>query len=80
MANHWSIVFPGYGLICFFDTEVAYQRIIVMPTNKLCPDYFRDVKEALVVQNPIDVVLALLTELLVSPQLPGLLVLGLQLV
>ena len=48
-----------------------------MPTNKLCPDDFRDVGEALVVQNPIDVVPALLAELLVSPQLPGLLVLGL---
>ena len=51
-----------------------------MLTNKLCPDDFWDVREALVVQNPIDVVLALLAKLLVGPQLPDLLVLGLQFV
>ena len=51
-----------------------------MPANKPCPDNFRDVKEALVVQNPIDVVPALLAKLLVGPQLPGLFVLGLQFV
>ena len=55
-----------------------------MPTNKLCPDDFRNVREALVVQNPIDVVQALLAELLVRLlvgfQLPGLLVLDLQFV
>ena len=53
-----------------------------MPTNKLCPDNFRDVRETLVVQDAVDVVLALraklLVRLLVDPQLPGLLVLGLQ--
>ena len=77
MAKRWPIVFSGYELTCFLNTEVACQRIVVMPTNKLCPDDFRDVGEALVVQNPIDVVPALLAELLVGPQLPGLLVLGL---
>ena len=51
-----------------------------MPTNKLCPDDFRDVGEALVVQNPINVVPALLAKLLVGSQLPGLLVLSLQFV
>ena len=51
-----------------------------MPTNKLCPDNFRDVREALVVQNPIDVVPALLAELLVGPQLTDLLVFDLQFV
>ena len=45
-----------------------------MPTNKFCPDDFRDVGKALVVQNPIDVVPALLAKLLVGPQLLGLLV------
>ena len=65
MAKRWPIVFPGYELTCFFNAKVAYQRIIVMPTNKRCPDDFRDVMEALVVQNPIDVVPALLAELLV---------------
>ena len=60
MAKRWPIVFPGYELTCFFDTEVAYQQIVVMPTNKLCPNDFRDVGEALVVQNPIDVVQVLL--------------------
>ena len=66
--------------MCFLDIKVACQRIVVMPTNKLCPDDFRDIGEALVVQNFIDVVPALLAELLVGPQLSGLLVLGLQFV
>ena len=79
-AERWPVVFSGYELTCFLDTEVACQRIVVMSTNKLCPDDFRDVREAQVVQNPIDVVLALLAELLVGLQLPGLLVLGLQFV
>ena len=77
MAKRWPIVFPGYELTCFLDTEVACQRIVVMPTNKLCPDDFRDVGEALVVQHAVDVVPALLAELLVGPQLLSLLVLGL---
>ena len=51
-----------------------------MPTNKLCPDDFRDIGEALVVQHAVDVVPALLAELLVGPQLSSLLVLGLQFV
>ena len=80
MAKRWPIIFSGYELTCFFDTKVACQRIVVMPTNKLCPEDFRDVGEAPVMQNPIDVVSALLAELLVGPQLPGLLVLGLQFV
>ena len=79
-AERWPVVFSGYELTCFLDTKVACQRIVVMPTNKLYPDDFRDVREALVVQNSIDVVPALLAELLVGPQLPGLLVLGLQFV
>ena len=83
-AERWPVVFSGYELTCFLDTEMACQRIVVMPTNKLCPDDFRDVGEALVVQNPIDVVPALLAELLVGllvgPQLSDLLVLGLQFV
>ena len=78
MAKHLLIVFPGYELMCFLDTKVAYQQIVVMPTNKLCPDTFRDVGKALVVQNPIDVVPALLAKLLVGLligfQLPGLVV------
>ena len=82
MANRWPIVFPGYELTCFLNTKVACQRIVVMPINKLCPDDFRDRKEALVVQDAVDVVPALLAKLLVGllvgPQLLGLLVLGLQ--
>ena len=58
MAKRWSIVFPGYELTCFFNTEVACQQIVVIPTNKLYPDDFRDVKEALVVQHAINIVLA----------------------
>ena len=35
--------------MCFLNTEVTYQRIVVMPANKLCPDDFQDIREALVV-------------------------------
>ena len=84
MAKRWPIVFLGYELTCFLDTKMVCQRIVVMPTNKLCPDDFRDVGEALVVQHAVDVVPALLAELLVGllvgPQLSSLLVLGLQFV
>ena len=80
MTKRWPIVLSGYKLTCFFDTKVACQWIVVMLTNKLCLDDFRDVEEALVVQNPIDVVPALLAELLVGPQLSGLFVFGLQFV
>ena len=63
---------------------MACQQIVVMPTNKLCLDDFRDIGEALVVQNTVDVIPALLAELLVGllvgPQFSGLLVLGLQFV
>ena len=83
-AERWPVVFSGYKLTCFLDTKVACQRIVVMPINKLCPDDFRNVGEALVVQYAIDVVPALLAELLVGllagPQLSSLLVLGLQFV
>ena len=55
-----------------------------MPINKLCSDDFRDVREALVVQDAVDVIPALLAKLLVGllvgPQFLGLLVLGLQFV
>ena len=74
MAKRWLIVLLAYELTCFFDTEVACQQIVVMPISKLYPDDFRNVREALVVQNPINVVPALLAKLLVVPQLPGLLV------
>ena len=84
MAKHWPIVFPGYELTSFLNTEVICQRIVVMPTNKLCLDDFRDVREAPVVQDAVNVVSALLAELLigllVGPQFPGLLVLGVQFV
>ena len=49
MVKRWPIVFPGYELMYFLDTEVVCQRIVIMPTNKLYSDDFRDVKEALVV-------------------------------
>ena len=45
-----------------------------MPANKLRPDDFGDVGEALVVQQAVNVFLALLAKLLVSSELPGLLV------
>ena len=80
MANHWLIVFLGYELTFFLNIKVACQQIVLMPTYKLYPDDFWDVGEALVVQNFIDIVSALLAELLFSPELLGLLVFGLQFV
>ena len=80
MAKHWLVIFLGYELICFLNTKVAYQRIVVMPANKLCPDNFWDIREALVVENPINIILALLAELLTSLELPGLLIFGLHFV
>ena len=52
----------------------------MVPADELRLDDFRDVGEALVVQHAVDVVPALLAELLVGPQLLSLLVLGLQFV
>ena len=49
MAKHWPVVFLGYELMYFFDTKVTCKQIIVMPTNKLCLDDFRDIKGAMVV-------------------------------
>ena len=49
MAKRWPIVFPGYEFMYFLDTKVACQWIVVMPTNKLYLDDFRNVSDALVV-------------------------------
>ena len=49
----------------------------MMLANKLCLDNYRDVKKALVVQNAVTVIPALLAKLLVDFQLPSLLVFGL---
>ena len=49
-----------------------------MPANKLCLDDVRDVGETLVVWHAVDVFSGLLAELLIGPQLPGLLVFSLQ--
>ena len=51
-----------------------------MPTDELYPDNFRDIKKALVVQDPINVFPALLAELLIGPELPALLIFGLSFV
>ena len=52
----------------------------MVPANELCLDNFRDVGKALVVQHAVNILPALLAGLLVGPQLPGLLVVGLQFV
>ena len=46
----------------------------MMPADELCLDNFWDVGEALVVQNLVNVFPALLAKLLISLELPGLLV------
>ena len=77
MAEHWPVVFSGYELTYFLDIKVACQQIIVMPANKLCPDDFWDIGEALVMQHTVDVDPAFW---MFRPGFPGLLVFGLQLV
>ena len=76
-GEHWLVVFSGYELTCFLNTKVACQRIVMMPANKLCPDDFRDVREALVMQYAINIISAFWV---FRPGLPGLLVFDLQLV
>ena len=55
-----------------------------MPTDELRPYNFQDIGEALVVQDAVEIVPALLAKLLVGllvgPQLPGLLIFDLQFV
>ena len=51
-----------------------------MPADELRLDDFWDVKKALVVQDPVNVFSALLAKLLISSELLGLLVFGLQFV
>ena len=53
---------------------MAYQQIVVMPANKFCPDDFRDIKEALVVQHAVDI-LPIGIAWLLSSNLPSLVVL-----
>ena len=45
-----------------------------MPVDKLCSNNFRDVEEALVMQDSVNIFSALLAELLISPGFSGLLV------
>ena len=80
MTKHWPIIIPGYKFTYFFDTKVAYQWIVVMPTNKFYSDDFWDIRKALVVWHAINVFPALLAELLIGSQLPGLLIFSLQFV
>ena len=49
-----------------------------MPANELRLNDFRDLKETLVMQHAVNILLALLAGLLVGPKLSGLLVFGLQ--
>ena len=74
MAEHWPVVFLGYELMYFFNTKVDCQQIVVMPANKLCPDDFWDIREALVVQHAVDIISAFSMRCL---GLPGLLVFSL---
>ena len=76
-AERWLVIFPSYELICFLDTKAACQEIVVMPANKLDPDDFWDIKEALAVQHTIDVVSAFWV---FCSGFSGLLVFGLQFV
>ena len=45
-----------------------------MPADELCPDDFRDIREALVVQDSVNVFPALLVELLIGLNYLGLVI------
>ena len=55
-AKFWLVVFSGYELMCFLDTKVTCQRIVVMPANKVCSDDLQDVGEAPIVQHAVNVI------------------------
>ena len=78
MVKCWPVVFPGYELTYFLNTELACQRIVVMPTNKLYLDDFWDVEEVLVVQDAVNVLPVL--DQLFCPKLASVFVFGLQFV
>ena len=48
------IIFPADELLSFVDTEMACQRVVVVPANELCSNDFRYKRQPLVVQHPID--------------------------
>ena len=52
----------------------------MIPADELWLDYFWDVEEVLVMQHIVDIISALLAELLISLELLGLLVFRLQFV
>ena len=37
----WLIISPANKLFCLIDTEIFCQRVIVVPTDKLCLNDFR---------------------------------------
>lgn len=43
------IMLLGYIFLYFFNTKIAYQQILVMPTNKFYIDNFQNIKKALIV-------------------------------
>lgn len=49
MAKYFPIILLGNKFFCFFDSKVAYQQILVVPTDELCPDDLWDIKEPLMV-------------------------------
>lgn len=57
MIKHLPIIFPSHKFPRFFDSKVAYQRIVVLATDQLCTDNFWCVWEHLVVKYPINVFL-----------------------
>ena len=48
------IIFPTDELPGFVNTEMACQRVVVVPANELCSNDFRYERQLLVVQHPID--------------------------
>ena len=78
MTKQRPVVFLGYELTCFLNTKVTYLLIVIMLTDKLCPDSFRDEGEALVMQYAVDV-LPIIFDQLFCPKFVSVFVFILQL-
>ena len=56
MAKRWLVVFSSYKLTCFFNTHGVRWLIVMMLADELYLEDFRDIEDALVLQDPINVI------------------------
>ena len=51
----WPIIFPTNKFSGFIDIEIACQKVVVMPANKLGSNDLKYKRQFLVVQHPINI-------------------------